>query len=86
VNLEYRVRIVPGAERDLSRLVPRVRRRIEEALRALARDPRPRGALKLVDSLMWRLRVGDYRVLYTIRDEERLVRVLALGHRREAYR
>lgn len=83
---DYAVRIVPGAERDLSRLPSRVQRRVETALRALAIDPRPPGALKLTHSPTWRLRVGDYRVLYAIREEERLVRVLAVGHRREVYR
>lgn len=56
-------------------------------MKDLARDPRPSGSRKLVGSERdWRLRVGDYRVLYEIEDAGKIVRVLHVNHRREAYR
>jgi mRNA interferase RelE/StbE len=58
-------------------------------LRRLETDPRPRGAIRLAgyaQERLWRIRVGDYRVLYEIRDEVLLVLVVRVGHRREVYR
>jgi mRNA interferase RelE/StbE len=60
--------------------------RILEAIVRLAENPRPVGARKLSDRPGWRVRVGDYRVLYTIDDAARMVRVYRIAHRREAYR
>ncbi len=54
---------------------------------ALARNPRPGGTKKLVgEQNGWRLRVGDYRMLYEIRDSDRRILIVAIGHRREVYR
>jgi mRNA interferase RelE/StbE len=64
-----------------------VRLRVAAALRSLAKDPRPIGSRKLARTKHdWRIRVGDYRVIYEIADSIRVVRVYRVRHRREAYR
>lgn len=75
------------AEKDLSRLTPAVHERVIKAIRALANNPRPPGSRKLSgDDNDWRIRVGDYRVLYEIVGAPRMVRVNRVRHRREVYR
>jgi mRNA interferase RelE/StbE len=73
---------------DQFRALPReVQQRMAPRISALADDPRPGGARKLAGGEdLYRLRVGDYRILYAIRDEVLLVLVVAMGHRREVYR
>ena len=63
-------------------------RRIDSRLDLLSADPRPRGVVKLRGEAVdgWRVRVGNYRILYTIDDDTRTVVVYAIAHRREAYR
>jgi mRNA interferase RelE/StbE len=83
----YRVLLERGAERDLSRLSSEVHDRVIVAIQALALDPRPPGCRKLTGSKDdWRIRVGDYRVVYEIADQIRIVRVNRVRHRREVYR
>lgn len=83
----YEVLIEGGVERELKRLANQDFKRIVGAMKDLAANPRPTGCRKLVGSERdWRLRVGDYRVLYEINDTRRLVRILHVKHRREAYR
>jgi mRNA interferase RelE/StbE len=60
--------------------------RIRTAIDSLAGDPRPRGAVKLAGRNDYRIRVGDYRVIYAVDDEERLIIVARIAHRREVYR
>ena len=57
-----------------------------DAIRALADEPRPHGCVKLSGSQSWRIRIGDYRVIYDIDDKSRQIDVLHIGHRREVYR
>jgi mRNA interferase RelE/StbE len=60
---------------------------VADAIRALGADPRPPGCKELAgDIAYYRIRVGDYRVLYEVRDREILVLVIKIGHRREVYR
>ena len=83
----YRVLLERSAERDLRRLTPPIHDRVIAALQALADNPRPQGCRKLVGSVNdWRIRVGDYRVVYEIADVIRVVRVHRVRHRREVYR
>jgi mRNA interferase RelE/StbE len=83
----YRVLLERAAEKDLSRLSSEVHVRVIAAIQALANNPRPPGCRKLTGSNHdWRIRVGDYRVLYEIADQIRVVRVNRVRHRREAYR
>lgn len=83
----YRVLLERGAERDLARLSSEIYDRVIAAIQTLANNPRPPGCRKLVGSKNdWRIRVGDYRVIYEIADEIRVVRVNRVRHRREVYR
>ena len=83
----YRVLLERGAEKDLSRLASEIYARIITTIQALATNPRPPGCRKLAGSKHdWRIRVGDYRVVYEIADEIRVVRVNRVRHRREVYR
>jgi len=83
----YRVLLERAAEKDLSRLSPQIHDRVIEAVRKLATNPRPRGCRKLAGCENdWRIRVGDYRVVYEMADATRVVRVNHVRHRREVYR
>lgn len=84
--MKYSVEILPRAVKQLEKLPPEVYPRIRNALVDLANEPRPSGCLKLRGREGWRLRVGDYRVIYEIDDQSRRVVVLDIGHRREIYR
>jgi mRNA interferase RelE/StbE len=83
----FQVIIKPSAEKQLDRLPANARRRVVDALAALQDEPRPVGCAKLhgADDL-WRIRVGQYRVIYTIRDDELIVLVVRVAHRRDVYR
>jgi len=84
--MTYRVRIAPAAERQLRKFDPQVRRRLHAAIDLLAEQPRPPAAIQLVGGAgEWRVRTGDYRIIYEISDSELIVLVLRLGHRREVY-
>ena len=84
--MTFSVRLAPAAERQLRKFDPPVRRRIQAVIDLLAQDPRPPKAIQLVGgSGEWRVRTGDYRIIYEIHDEQLLVLVLRLGHRREIY-
>ena len=82
----YRVEVRPAAIRALRKLDPDVRPRIEGAIALLAEDPRPPASRPLTGRPAYRVRVGEYRIIYTIQDDLLLVVVVALGHRREVYR
>jgi mRNA interferase RelE/StbE len=83
----YRVVVERSAEKDLRRLPLDMRFRVADALRSLANDPRLVGSRKLAGTKHdWRIRVGDYRVIYEIADSIRVVRVYRVRHRRDAYR
>jgi mRNA interferase RelE/StbE len=83
----FEVFIEKAAEKDLRRLASALRKRAEKAILGLARNPRPVGAKKLSGSKAdWRIRVGDYRVLYEIADAIRVVRVFRVRHRGDVYR
>lgn len=71
----------------MRKLDPQARRRLQATIELLADVPRPPAAKKLVDSGgAWRVRIGDYRVIYDIYDDRLVVLVLQVGHRREIYR
>jgi mRNA interferase RelE/StbE len=84
--MTYQVIIKHSAEKELDALPASLHERIAERLLALEENPRPVGSRKLQGQESYRLRVGDYRVLYTIDDKAKKVVVLAVGHRREVYR
>lgn len=85
--MAYAVFILPAAARQLEKLEAGARRRIRLAIDGLAEAPRPSGCKKLSASEnAYRIRVGDYRVLYEIEDRRLVVLVVRVAHRREAYR
>lgn len=82
----YRVLLERGAEKDLIRLSSDIHDQIVAAIQKLAVNPRPPGCRKLTGSKYdWRIRVGDYRVIYEIADQIRIVRINRVRHRREVY-
>ena len=83
--MTYAVELGP-VRKDLRALDDKTRRRILRAIVALEVNPRPPGATKLRGSELWRVRVGDYRVLYSIEEARLVVLVVKIGHRREVYR
>jgi mRNA interferase RelE/StbE len=85
--MAYRVEVLRTAGRELGALAPPVRRRVTRAILALSNAPRPPGAILLSGrDAIWRVRVGDYRVLYRIHDDLVLVVVIRVRHRKDAYR
>ena len=83
----FEVLLERHAERDLARLDHDTWTRVTRALAALADEPRPDGCRKLAGSVSdWRVRVGNCRILYEIDRKARVVRVMRIRHRREAYR
>jgi mRNA interferase RelE/StbE len=83
----YKVFLERSAEKDLKRLSHDIHDRVIAAIKNLSNDPRPANSRKLSGSLNdWRIRVGDYRVIYEIADVIRVVRVNRVRHRREVYR
>jgi mRNA interferase RelE/StbE len=84
----YRVVWWPAARKQLAALGGEAQRRIVLAASGLAADPRPHGVkrLRVKTRDLWRIRVGDYRVIYEIRDVVLLVLVAKVGHRRDVYR
>ena len=86
--MSYTVRLESSAEHDLRHLPPDVLRRIDAKLTALAREPRPRGATKLHgrQGNGWRVRVGEYRLLYTVDAAAQVVSVYRIRPRGSAYR
>ena len=83
----YEVYLERAAEKDLKRLSVKNFQRIISRIKALSQNPRPAGCRSLFGSKNdWRIRVGDYRIIYEIGDEEKAVRVMRLRHRRESYR
>lgn len=82
----YEVLIKRSAAKELEALPTKDRRRIATKIQALANDPRPPQVEKLSGEEKYRLRQGDYRVLYAIDDAARQVTVVKIGHRRDVYR
>ena len=83
----YHIELKPAAYRDLAKIGTKNQKQLGRRIDALAENPRPRGAKKLeTGSNLHRIRCGDYRIIYQIRDDIRLVLVLRVRHRRDAYR
>jgi len=86
-NPVYEVLLERRVERELKRLPAGAFGRVIQHLQSLAENPRPHGCRKLVGSQSdWRIRVGEYRVVYEIDDEAEVVRVMRVRHRKDIYR
>jgi mRNA interferase RelE/StbE len=83
----YRVFIKPSAASELEAISRKVdRRRLVQRIAQLAEDPRSAGSQKLSGHDRYRLRQGPYRIVYSVKDEDRVVVVVKVGHRRDVYR
>jgi mRNA interferase RelE/StbE len=82
----YRIEYDPAALRSLEKLSRDLQRRITSKIESLGNNPRPPGAIKMSGQDVYRLRVGNYRVIYAIADELLVVLIVEVGHRRDIYR
>jgi mRNA interferase RelE/StbE len=82
----YKIELRRLAQRSLDKLPARDFNTVLSAVKSLADSPRPKGVEKLKGVGLWRVRQGDYRVVYSIDDTQRLVVIVRVGHRREIYR
>lgn len=82
----FRVLFKPSAQKELGTLPRDDLRRVLEKISNLAKNPRPRGCEKMTGEEFYRLRQGDWRVIYEIDEAARAVRVFKVGHRRDVYR
>jgi mRNA interferase RelE/StbE len=81
----YTVEFTTAAARQVKKLPVQTRIRLGNAIKALVDDPRPPGSKKLSGRNAWRIRVGDYRVIYEIEDDKVLVTIFRVGNRRDVY-
>jgi mRNA interferase RelE/StbE len=86
VSGRYTVEVRPSARKQLNDIEGQDRARVLRRIAELADNPRPHGTVKLTGSDEWRIRIGNYRVVYTIADDVLVVTVVEIGHRREIYR
>ncbi|MFQ5829973.1 MAG: type II toxin-antitoxin system RelE/ParE family toxin [Candidatus Methylomirabilia bacterium] len=82
----YRLLIKPSAVKELEALPLKDRRRVVARLRGLSDQPRPLGCEKLTGHDLYRVRQGNYRILYEVQDHDLTVAIIKIGHRREIYR
>ena len=83
--MSYELLILRRAHKELADLPKADYERVRDAVTALAGNPRPAGGRKLVGREGWRLRAGNYRVIYEIDDAQKKITVLHIGHRRDVY-
>lgn len=85
--MAYSILLAPPAERQLKSLTDSVQKRIVKRLKSLRENPRPQGVKKLAgEEDLYRIRDGDYRIIYTIQDKELIVLVVKIGNRKDVYR
>jgi mRNA interferase RelE/StbE len=86
--VNYRIVILPSAQKELGAIPAQFFESLEERIHALGDNPRPPGCKKMRDSeaVTWRIRSGNYRVVYEIDDSAKIVTIQRVGHRREVYR
>jgi mRNA interferase RelE/StbE len=84
--MSYATIIKHSAEKELQALPPRIHARVATRLLALEENPRPIGVMKLQGEESYRLRIGEYSVLFTIDDQQKQITIYSIGHRREVYR
>jgi len=84
--IHYSIVIEKSAQKSLSKISQPFQDRIVEAIRLLSDNPRPSGVKKLTGRDAWRIRIADYRVIYEINDEQLIILVIVIGHRKKVYR
>ncbi|HAS16342.1 MAG: hypothetical protein A2Y48_08145 [Nitrospirae bacterium RIFCSPLOW2_12_42_9] len=83
---KYSIEIVPKAEKEFLKLPDTVRVKIRDKIISLEDNPRPFGHKKLKETEYYRLRSGDYRLIYSIDDNVKTIKVLSIAHRKDVYR
>jgi mRNA interferase RelE/StbE len=83
---KYRITIKKSAAKELQDIPKKYLRRLVKRIQLLAEDPRPAGSQKLSAREQYRLRQGDYRIVYSVDDKDWLVDIVKIGHRRDIYR
>jgi mRNA interferase RelE/StbE len=84
--LSYSITIKKSAEKDLNKLPKKDRDKAVRIILGLAKKPRPKGCAKLKFKECWRVRFGDYRIIFEINDSARKIAVIGVKHRRDVYR
>lgn len=84
--MRYSLYILRRAQKQIARIPTKERDKIYEAIRKLSGNPHPKDSLKLSGREGWRLKIGRYRVIYEIDDEEKSIIILDVGHRKDVYR
>ena len=83
---KYKIRIKKSAEKELSKIPEKELLKILDKIKSLSNDPHPTGSIKLTNQEKYRVRVGNYRILYQIEDNILTVFVVKVGHRKDIYR
>ena len=84
--IQYQIIILPAAQKSLSKLPKKLQLRIQGVITTLASNPLPPAAKKLVGRDNYRLRVSDYRIVYSVHENILTVKIVSVGHRRDVYR
>ena len=84
--MTYNLFIEKSAQRSLSKIPQPHQDRLTTAIRKLSGNPRPPGVCKLSGRNAWRIRIGDYRVIYEIDDKESIILIVVIGHRGKVYK
>ena len=82
----YKILIKPSAVKELKKIPKNELSKITEKINLLSNDPRPSGCEKLAAQNAYRIRQGSYRIVYTIEDDQLVILVIKIGHRRDVYR
>jgi len=82
----YAIKLIPQAQKDLNNLPPKIFQKTKTVIFGLGQTPRPQGAIKLTEQEGYRVRIGDYRILYRIDDTAKEIYIYRIKHRKEAYR
>lgn len=84
--MSYQIFILRSAQKSLAALPAEIYEKVRDAIREMAKAPRPVGCKKLTGRNACRIRVNDYRIIYEIDEKSKIVTVLSIGHRRNVYR
>jgi mRNA interferase RelE/StbE len=84
--MPYQIIIEKTAQKDILKINRSAQITISQSISLLADEPRPSGCIKLKGREAWRIRVGDYRVIYEINDKVLIVKVVTVSHRRDVYK
>ena len=82
----YKILIKPSAVKELKKIPKKELKKITDRIQALSSDPRPPGCEKLAAQNAYRIRQGTYRIIYTIEDDQLIILIIKVGHRRDIYR